>query len=295
MGDLGDYFLSPYPFLLVLGAFRRILRRIRGIWLPRGKGRPPVGEDLIELVLDMKRANWRWGALRISQELALLGISLHKKTVQRLLRENGLLPPKTRITPPSWPAFLKPCAPIWALDFTCVFDAVGRQVFILAVIDLASRQLVAVNATLTPCRQWITQQICNAEMAGFRLPEALIADNDGIFGRWLEADFSAFFGIKVQRIPRGMPWLNGICERFHLSLKSEVLERIPPSEISVIRNFCFAFQDYYNEHRPHQGLIGATPIAQVDNLFKRDSKRPIRYRKISQVNGLVTRFELVAA
>ena len=62
------------------------------------------------------------------QELLLFGIHVHKKTVKRILLENGTVPPKTRVTPPTWTAFLKAHKDLWALDFTCVFDIQGAQV-----------------------------------------------------------------------------------------------------------------------------------------------------------------------
>ena len=83
LSDLWAYYASPYPFLLIMGVFRRIFRRAKALWLPKGRGRPSVGEDVVELILDMKRSNWSWGAL----------------------------------------------------DFTCVFDIQGVQVFILCVAD----------------------------------------------------------------------------------------------------------------------------------------------------------------
>ena len=196
------------------------------LWQAKGRGRPSVCEDVVELILDMKRSNWSWGALRISQELLLLGIPAHKKTVKRILLENGMVPAKTRVTPPTWTAFRNAHKDLWALDFTCVFDIQGAQIFVLAVVDLQTRQLVAINATLNPDRHWITQQICNAEMSGYKLPSGLIADNDGIFGNWMEHDFLRYFDIVVWRTPPGQPWCNGICERFHRSLESEVLNRV---------------------------------------------------------------------
>ena len=74
LSDLWAYYSSPYPLLLVVGVLRRIIRRANTLWLAKGRGRPSVGEDVVELILDMKRSNWTWGALRISQELLLLGI-----------------------------------------------------------------------------------------------------------------------------------------------------------------------------------------------------------------------------
>ena len=65
---------AGFTRLIAVGVFRRVFRRAKALWLPKGRGRPSVGEDVVELILDMKRSNWSWGALRISQELLLLGI-----------------------------------------------------------------------------------------------------------------------------------------------------------------------------------------------------------------------------
>jgi putative transposase len=292
--ELWAYYASPYPFLLIIGVFRRILRRAKTLWLPKGPGRPPVREDLVDLILDMKGSNWSWGALRISQELLLLGMHIHKKTVKRILIENGMVPPKTRITPPTWMAFLKAHKHLWALDFTCVFDVQGLQVFILAVVDLQTRQLVAINATLHPDRNWIIQQICNAEMSGYQLPLGLIADNDGIFGKWLEHAFQRYFDMAVGRSPPGQPWCNGISERFHRSLKSEVLNRVGHLDVAGIRRLSICYQEYFNCRRPHQGINGKTPT-QVTRLTDRQMlNNEIRYAKTVEVDGIITSFKLVA-
>ena len=85
LADLWGYYSSPFPLLLFIGTFRRIARRAKALLLPACRGRPPIREDLVDFILDMKMSNSSWGALRISQELLLLGIRAHKKTVQRIL------------------------------------------------------------------------------------------------------------------------------------------------------------------------------------------------------------------
>ncbi|MCX6116191.1 MAG: hypothetical protein NT027_01515 [Proteobacteria bacterium] len=67
-------------------------------------------------------------------------------------------------------------------------------------MGLQTRQLIAINATLNPDRQWITQQICNAEMSGYKLPSGFITDNDGIFGKWLGHDFQRYFDKAVLQV-----------------------------------------------------------------------------------------------
>ena len=97
--DLFIYYTSSYPLLLIIGAYKRILRRIKCLWSSKGPGRPPVPENIVNLIIDMKRSNLLWGALRISQESRLLGISLHKKTISRILKENGFTTPPMKYPP----------------------------------------------------------------------------------------------------------------------------------------------------------------------------------------------------
>ena len=160
--DLVAYYWTPYPILLIVGALRRIYRHLKILWLPKGPGRPPISEEIVDLILDMKRSNWIWGALRISQELRLLGISVHKKTIARILREYGLCPPSTKMAPPSWRSLLNAFNTTWAMDFTCVMDLLGCQIFILVILNHGSRELIFINATLHPHQKWLLQQIRNA-------------------------------------------------------------------------------------------------------------------------------------
>jgi transposase len=104
--DLYFYYTSSFPLLLIIDAFRRIKRRIKYLWHPPGPGRPPILENLLDLILDMKRSNWLWGALRISPELRLLGISIHKKTISKILKENGFTTPPMKYQPPTWEALI---------------------------------------------------------------------------------------------------------------------------------------------------------------------------------------------
>ena len=77
--DIYFYYTSPFPILLIHCAFRRIRRHLKYNWLPIGKGRPPVPENIVDLILDMKRSNLLWGSKRIRDELLFLGVSLHKQ------------------------------------------------------------------------------------------------------------------------------------------------------------------------------------------------------------------------
>jgi len=292
--DLYAYYFNVFAALLIAGTFRRIKRRYKVLFLPKGKGRPPISEDLVRLIIDMKRSNPGWGALRISQELALLGISIHKKTVQKILKESGFMPPRLKFVPPTWAALIKSYRSVWSMDFMSVFDAFGSQMFVLVIIDIKSRTLISINATLNPNRSWIIQQFRNIAISDIPFPRVLISDNDGIYGNWLVPILKEYFEIEVKKIPPKMLWFNGVCERFHRTLREELFNRLVLHDQSHVQLVTSEFKGYYNLHRPHQGIDGKIPSGKVINFPRKSANSEINYRKIDHLNGLITRFELAA-
>jgi len=241
----------------------------------------------------MKRSNLGWGALRISQELDLLGLRCSKKSVAKILKDNGFVPPKMKFTPIPWKNFLSYRKDSWAMDFTNIFDYLGNQIWVLVIINLSNRELIHINATTNPSRNWLIQQMKNISINGYNFPKSIIIDNDGIYGEWIGPQFLELFGINTERIPFKMPWKNAICERFNLTLKLETLNRIGNVSFDEIQKACFLYRKYYNNHRSHQGINGETPLENTiykDPISNLDS---FQVTKIKEVDGLVTRFELV--
>jgi putative transposase len=56
----------------------------------RGPGRPPLSDELVELVVRLGRENRSWGCVRIQGELRKLGIRLSATSIRRVLRRHGL-------------------------------------------------------------------------------------------------------------------------------------------------------------------------------------------------------------
>ena len=69
-------------------------------------GRPPIADDVRDLILRMGKDNPRWGCVRIKGELAKLGIRVSASAIRTLLRRHGL-GPAPRGGGPTWAEFLR--------------------------------------------------------------------------------------------------------------------------------------------------------------------------------------------
>jgi hypothetical protein len=82
------FLVTPEPLL------RWHRRLVAGAWTyPHHQpGRPPLGQDVQQLVVRLARENPRWGYQRIQGELLRLGVRLSATVIRTTLRRHGLDP-----------------------------------------------------------------------------------------------------------------------------------------------------------------------------------------------------------
>jgi Homeodomain-like domain len=114
---------TPCPLVLLPGQPETLLRwhrrLVAGAWTypPRQTGRPPLGQEVQQLIIRLARENPRWGYQRIKGELQRLGVRVSATAIRTTLRCHGLDPAPRRMAT-TWRAFLRQqAAGIIACDF----------------------------------------------------------------------------------------------------------------------------------------------------------------------------------
>jgi hypothetical protein len=213
----------------------------------KGPGRPRIDREVQELIRTMSQANPIWGTPRIIGELAKLGITVCKTTVDKYrVRRKG--------TPsPSWKTFLSNEAEaIAGIDFFTVPTATFRVFYVFIVLMHERRRVVHFNVTEHPTARWTAQQIVEA-FPWDSAPRHLIRDNDGIYG----AEFCARLegmDIKETRTAYRSPWQNPYCERIIGSIRRDCLDHVIIFNEAHLRRILESYFDYYHRCRTHLSL-----------------------------------------
>ena len=223
-------------------------------------------------VCELRLAHPRWGQHRLQFELGRLGCpgpvpSL--STLYRILVRHGLIDPVPRRRKREDYRRWERSRPmeLWQMDVVGGVQLVnGREAKVVTGVDDHSRFCV-IAAVMPKATGRAVCLALAAALAEYGIPDELLTDNGkqftARFGRGGETMFDRICrenGIVHRLTKPRSPTTTGKIERFHLSLRRELLDEHPPFASVVDAQAAIdVFRRDYNTDRPHQGIGMAFP------------------------------------
>ena len=180
-----------------------------------------------------------------------------------------------------------------AVDFFHVDCAVTLQrLYCFFVMEVGSRYVHILGVTANPDGPWTVQQIRNLlidlgdRAADFRF---LVRDRAGQFTESFDAVLAST-GIEAVKIPPRSPRANAYAERFVLTARTEVTDRMLIFGERHLRLVLAQYEAHYNGRRPHRSRQLRPP--RPDHPLADLSRKGIKRRPI--LGGLINEYERAA-
>jgi transposase InsO family protein len=190
-----------------------------------------------------------------------------RSTVWRILTRHGLITPQPQKRPKSATkrfCFSRPNE-CWQSDWTRWYLANGAPVAIAGTLDDHSRYLPALHAGPGDATAALVWTVTLAGIAECGIPAMSLTDNGLVYtGKWrgfesaFEANLRALGTLTINSTPFH-PQTCGKIERFWQTLKKWLRAHPAAATLDELNELLAQFRHFYNHHRPHRALRGATP------------------------------------
>ena len=241
----------------------------------------------------MARENQTWGYQRIQGELLKLGHHVGASTIRRILKLRRIPPAPSRSIDTTWRRLLRTQAStMLAVDFHIDSAVTLKRIYVFFALEVGSRYVHILGTTSHPTAAWTTQQARNLLMdlddrtTAFRF---LVRDRAGQFTTSFNAVLAGA-GIDTVKISPRNPRANCFAERFVLTARTELTDRILIFGERHLRTVLAAYGAHYNRRRPHRALRLLPP--RPGHLGPDLDQRRIRRRPI--LGGLINEYERAA-
>lgn len=227
--------------------------------------------DIENAVLAAKKDNKEWGGRKIRDLLIIENKLPHipaASTITAIMRRNGAMndAKDKSATHGSWQRFeYEAPNDLWQMDFKGKVDTVAESCYPLTVIDDHSRFSTLIKVCLNQKGETVKEGLTQAFRL-YGLPSIILADNGS---PWSAAPLSQYTMLVLWLIRLGIivkhgrvyhPQTQGKDERFHKTMKVELLNHRVFKDHIDCQIELDKWRDKYNMVRPHDALGGVPPI-----------------------------------
>ena len=240
-----------------------------------------TGAVLEQQVVAVRDAHPAWGARKIVRCLERDGIaSPVRSTVHDILRRHGRIV-ASGANAPAYQRFEKP-APnlLWQMDFKGhVALSGGGRCHPLTIVDDHSRYAVGLEACGNEQASTVQGRL-EGIFRRYGLPEAFFVDNGTPWGdsagqRWTRLGVWLLkLGVEVLHSRPYHPQSRGKNERFHRTLKAELLALRRFRDLAEMQRALDGWRTVYNLDRPHQALGQEVPASRYRPSLRAMPIRP---------------------
>jgi len=236
-----------------------------------GQVAPAVAEAVIAL-----RRETTWGGRKLRQRLQALGQPVPAaSTCTQILRRAALL--KKESSPGPVQRFERALPnELWQMDHKGHFATQsGQRCHPLTVLDDHSRFNLVLDAADNE-RTPSVQTALTAAFERYGLPETILCDNGGVWGRvnshTAHTSLSVWLLRLGVRVLHGRPYhpqTQGKEERFHRTLNAELISRHTWRDLAHCAAEFRRYRERYNQERPHDALLGDPPASRYRASIRR--------------------------
>jgi len=228
-------------------------------------------------VVRLRQQHPCWGGRKLRQRLLDLGMDVvpSASTITAILHRHGLIDAGESAKHKAFERFERAVPnELWQMDFKGHFATAAGRCHPLTMVDDHSRFALAVEACRDE-RAPTVQHVMTSVFRRYGLPDRILTDNGPPWGssdpdhRW--TPLSAWLlrlGVGVTHGRPYHPQTQGKDERFHRTLKLEVIAGRAWHDVVECQSAFEAWRHVYNAERPHDALDLATPASRYRPSYR---------------------------
>jgi transposase InsO family protein len=247
----------------------------------------------VEAILELRDKHPAWGAKKLRQVLLNSGHEALPSvaTFNRILKEHCRVTAESSGQRQRFIRFERgEPNELWQMDFKGHFSLIEGECHPLTILDDCSRYSLCLRACPTE-NELVVREGLEATFREYGLPDAMTMDNGSPWKGYPGQRLSGItvwlmrLGIRVSHSRPGHPQTQGKDERFHRTLKEELLRYHNFQCLQDAQEHFDNWRDIYNNTRPHEALNMACPSHKYRPSRKpyTESLSPVEYPEGDEV------------